>query len=130
MQLVLDTNGLVVKKRKESFWISAKEGRRYISPHRVSSIAVIADCLLSAAAIRLAAKHGIPIYFFDGAGRAEVKTSSPFMKKLAVIRKEQLMFSETVEGTQWVIDLFTLKLSQQIACLTFLEGKEEPKQVC
>ena len=127
MQLVLDTNGLMVKKKNQAFWIVAKAGRRLISPHRVSSIAVTADCLLSAAAIRLAAQHGIPIYFFDGAGKARARLWSPGFGSIATIRREQIHFAARPEATAWVLDLFAGKVRQQAANLRYL-GRRRPSQ--
>ncbi|MEM1123772.1 MAG: CRISPR-associated endonuclease Cas1, partial [Bacteroidota bacterium] len=90
MQLVLDTNGLSLKKRNNSFWIVSKKHRRVISPHRVSSIAVIRDCLISTAAMRLAIKHKIPIFLFNYAGKAEGSLWSPYFGSIATIRRNQL----------------------------------------
>ena len=69
MQLLLDTHGLVIKKRNSSFWVQAKTTSRLISPHRVTSIAVTSNCFLSTSAIRLAVAHQIPIYLMDGIGQ-------------------------------------------------------------
>ena len=120
MQLVLDTNGLIVKKRNNSFWIMAKEGKRTISPHRISSIAVTADCDLNSSAIRLAAKHNIPIYFVNATGHAEARLMSASFTGLATIRREQAFFAEKPEATQWMLSLFQLKTQHQIANLQHL----------
>lgn len=121
MQLVLDTNGLIVKKRNNSFWIMAKEGKRMISPKRVSSIAVTADCLFSSAAIRLAALHQIPIYFMDATGHAESRLWSAAFGSTATIRREQVLFALTPEATEWIISLFQLKLEGQIQTLKYIQ---------
>jgi len=124
MQLVLDTNGLSLRKRNDAFWITAKEGRRLISPQRVSSIAVTADCLLSSAAIRLAARHSIPIYFYNGAGRPEARLWSPHFGSIARIRREQMKWAETPEATRWVIDLFKLKTAGQVQTLKLIRRRK------
>lgn len=124
MQLVLDTNGLAIKKRNNAFWILAKEGRRLISPHRVSSIAVTADCLFSASAIRLAAQHGIPIYFFDRAGRAQARLWSADFGSIATIRREQALYAKQTAATRWVIDLFRHKAAQQVSTLRYLKQRK------
>jgi len=123
MQLVLDTNGLTVKKRNESFWIYHKKEKRLISPRRIRSIAVVADCLISAAAIRLAAKHGIPIYFFNGQGTAEARLWSSNFGSQARIRKAQAIFPHRPEAREWGISLFELKTKQQLTCLNYLNQK-------
>lgn len=123
MQLVLDTNGLIVKKRNRAFWIISKQHRRQISPHRITSIAVTADCLFSAAAIRLAAKHRIPIFFLDRAGRTEAKLWSSQFGSIASIRRAQVLFALEPEATAWIISLFHLKLTHQLQTLTYLQQR-------
>ena len=120
MQLVLDTNGLSLKKRNNSFWIVSKKHRRVISPHRISSIAVIRDCMISTAAIRLAIKHKIPIFFFNYAGNAEGSLWSPYFGSIATIRRNQLKLAETEAATNLIVDWFQLKMERQEICLEFL----------
>lgn len=120
MQLVLDTNGLTLKKRNNSFWVVSKKHRRVISPHRVSSIAVVRDCLISTAAIRLAINHKIPIFFFSYAGKAVGSLWSPYFGSIATIRRNQLKLAETEAATSLIVDWFQQKSERQQACLTFL----------
>lgn len=127
MQLVLDTNGLIIKKRNNAFWILAKEEKRIISPHRITSIAVMADCLLSSAAIRLAAEHQIPIYFMNATGRADAKLWSAAFGSLATIRRQQVLFALKPEATRWVISLLEIKLEEQIKTLTQLRRRSPSK---
>lgn len=130
MQLVLDTNGLILKKRNNSFWIISKKHRKIISPHRISSIAVIRDCLLSTAAIRLAIKHQIPIFFFNYAGKAEGSLWSPYFGSIATIRRNQLQLTETAKATQLIVKWFQLKMKRQEVLLEKLlpKVKEEERR--
>lgn len=127
MQLVLDTNGLMVKKKNDAFWIISKTEKRLISPKRITSIAVTADCLLSSAAIKLAAKHQIPIYFFDYAARLQARLWSPQFGSIATIRRRQLLFATQPAATLWVIQLFQLKAQHQIACLNAMRRRKPGK---
>jgi len=129
MQLVLDTNGLSLKKRNNSFWIVSKKHRRVISPHRVSSIAVVRDCLISTAAIRLAIKHKIPIFFFSYAGNAEGSLWSPYFGSIATIRRNQLKLAETEAATSLIVDWFQLKMEWQQTQLLSLAEKIPSKAV-
>lgn len=124
MQLVLDTNGLAVKKRNKSFWIIGQGQQRIISPHRVTSIAVTADCLMSSAAIKLAAKHQIPIFFFNKAGKAEARLWSDSFGSIATIRRQQVLFAMTPEATEWIISLFELKTQHQRENLKYLSRRK------
>ncbi|MEL6627181.1 MAG: CRISPR-associated endonuclease Cas1 [Bacteroidota bacterium] len=129
MQLVLDTNGLIVKKRNNAFYIVRKQEKRLISPSRITSIAVTADCLLSSAAIRLSAQHKIPIYFMDGTGQAKARLWSAQFGSIATIRREQTLFALEPEATEWIISLFRLKTENQIECLRYLRLKKRRTSV-
>jgi CRISPR-associated protein Cas1 len=113
MQLVLDTNGLVVKQRKRCFQVIGKEKQRLISPERVTSIAVSAECLLSAAAIRLAVEHGIPIFFFGPTGDIEGKLWSPYFVGMASLRRAQALWLESPDSLHWAVGLAEKKTSRQ-----------------
>lgn len=123
MQLVLDTNGITVKVRNQSFWIISKTQQRTISPTKVSSIAVTQDCLLSAAAIRLAVKHQIPITFFNATGKPQAQLWSPYFGSIAAIRRQQIFFLEKPQATQWVISLFRIKAWHQSQNLKWLKDR-------
>jgi CRISPR-associated protein Cas1 len=55
--------------------------------------------LLSSAAVQLAARSDIPIYFFDRYGDAEACLRSPYFESLATLRRKQVYFSDRKEGS-------------------------------
>ncbi len=120
MQLLLDTRGLVVKLRNRCFWIRHEQTERLISPHKVSSIAVTQGCLLSSGAIRLAAQHQIPIYFFDSIGDVQASLQSPKFGTIATIRRRQVYFADSAAATAWVLEVFGHKSQQQAEVLRYL----------
>ncbi|MDX2246827.1 MAG: CRISPR-associated endonuclease Cas1 [Bacteroidia bacterium] len=123
MQLLLDTNGLTVRKKNDCFWITSKAGRRLISPNRITSIAVTGDCLFSSAAIRLAAWYKIPIFFFNAAAKVDAQLWSDSFGSIATIRREQVLLALTPEATVWMAGLFQLKSAHQIQNLQWLKRK-------
>ncbi len=124
MQLVLDTNGIIVKKKNDVFLVATKEQVRMISPHKIDSIAVTGNILLSSAAIRLAAKHRIPIFFFSPSAKVEATVQSPYAGSISTIRKNQAFFCESQEGINWMIDLFELKRNHQLANLKYIQDRK------
>lgn len=124
MQLVLDTNGIIVTQKNGAFHIEGKKGSRTFGPGKVSSIAVTADVMLSASAIRLAIRHEVPILFFDYIGKAEARLWSPYFASIATLRRQQVHFADSVEATHWMIDLFLLKTEGQISNLQFLKQRQ------
>lgn len=123
MQLVLDTHGLVVRVRNRRFHITmrrdpkapadAKSEQRLISPEKISSIAVTADCLLSTAAIRLAVEHEIPVYLLNETGELEAKLWSPYFVGLADLRRAQALWHESDAHHDWIHRIVCLKLERQ-----------------
>lgn len=126
MQLVLDTNGLIVKKRNDCFYIVKGKQHRLIHPKRIDSIAVTADCLLSATAIRLAVANQIPIFFVNQRGRIEGRLWSAYFGTISELRRSQVLFAETSDATKWILDLFQLKSLRQFEHLQVIgmESKE------
>ena len=124
MQLILDSKGIIMRKRNGCFHLQTEKHERLISPERVSSIAVTSNCMLSSAAIRLAIKHLIPIYLMGAFGNVEARLWSPSFGHLSTFRRKQVHFYESVLATKWVIDLFELKTSHQLDNLIFLKNRK------
>lgn len=130
MQLVLDSNGISLKVRNKTFWVSKQKESRLISPFKITSIAITADVVLSSAAVKLAVAHGIPIYFFGHTGRVQARLWSQEFGNLATLRRRQAFFCESTEATRWAIRLFQLKNLRQMENLKWLAnrkpGQKEP----
>lgn len=125
MQLVLNTHGLVLKVKQHVFYVSAGDERRMISPEQVTSIAVTAPCMMSSAAIALAADAGIPIYFYDRIGEAQSCLRSPYFESLATLRRKQVYFSDAIEGGSWVVEQFRHKTLHQVQVLEYLAHRKK-----
>lgn len=125
MQLVLNTRGLSLKVSKGVFFVSDGVEKRSISADLITSIAVTAPCMLSSAAIELAAEANIPIYFFDEIGDPRSCLRSPYFESLATLRRKQVYFSDSIEGAGWVIKQFDWKTENQIALLEYLVHRKK-----
>ena len=124
MHLVLDTRGMNIKVRKGCFLLQTGQIERSISPQKISSISITAQCWLSSSAIRLAVQHAIPMYFHDGLGNIEARIWSASFGHLASTRRKQICFGMTPDATAWVIGLFSLKNQEQIENLGFLKSRK------
>lgn len=125
MQLVLDSKGLKVRKKSGVFLLESDKATRSISPGKLSSIAITADVEISTAAILLALKNQIPILLFDGIGRPKGRFWSPYFSSIATLRRQQVLFAELVEATNWLINLFELKTDGQLDTLRYLRQKKK-----
>lgn len=124
MQLVLNTHGLALKVKDKAFFVTVGDESRVISPEQVKSIAVTAPCMLSSAAITLAADAEIPIYFFDRVGDAHSCLRSPYFESLATLRRKQVYFSDSKAGGAWVVEQFRHKTAHQVQVLKYLKDRK------
>lgn len=123
MELILDTTGLKISKRNNCFWLQGKSAKRLISPFRISSIAVVSDCHFSTSAILLAAENQIPIVYYSKTGKVKWRLWGPSFSNIATLRRKQLVFSQTVNATRWVLLLFMHKFTGQVKNINFLINK-------
>ncbi|MEA5260328.1 CRISPR-associated endonuclease Cas1 [Arcicella aquatica] len=120
MQLILDTNGLIVKQRNQCFQIIFGETEKLIAPTKITSIAVTKNCLLSSSAMILAAQNRIPIYFVDGIGKVLSTARSASFDSLSTIRRKQVFFNHTSDATNWILSIFSEKNKQELETLRWL----------
>ena len=124
MQLVLDSLGLVLKKRNDCFQVIHKEESRLISPKRVSSIAITQACLVSSEAIKLAITHEVPLFIMDKFGQVLGQFWSAGYKKIRRIRRRQLALCHNTRGTEIILRLLRLKTDHQISNLKYLKNRK------
>ena len=124
MQLVLDTEGVTLKRQDGCFYVTQGEEHRTISPLKITSIAVLSSCLVSAAAVLLAVEHDIPIYFLNKQGKPEARLDSIYFKNLPTIRRQQVLFALHEEATAWIVRLFAIKKAHQSENLDFIKNRK------
>lgn len=117
MQIVIDTANTRISVKNNTFFIENKTQSRQISPKRISSIAITSNCTLNAASIKLAAINEVPIYFFNNFGTLQARMWSPYFKNIATLRKKQLLFYNTPQATNWLLDVLSRKTALQVALL-------------
>ncbi len=120
MHLVLDTHGIEIKVRNACFFLKTAKHERIISPLKISGISVVSQCMLSTAAVSLATKHHIPIYFYNTGGQVEASLWSASFGRLADIRRKQVLFGLNKAATQVAIGLLNTKTIEQIENLEHL----------
>ena len=129
MQLVLDTQGLMLKQHNRSFLVVSKTRKARISPQRVSSIAVTASCMLTTTALRLAIKHKIPVHIIGPSGDVEGTLWSPHLVGLASQRKAQVYWMDSKDALLWLLEIIHLKITRQEELLQKLELTESTNRL-
>ena len=127
MQLILDTKGLELKKSGSAFQVvfgeKEKRKNRTISPAKLTSIAITANVVLHSNAVTLAIQQKIPILFFNNIGKAKARLWSPYFESISTLRRRQVKFTESVAGTDWMINLFWLKTQGQLHNLNLIKNQ-------
>lgn len=124
MQLIIDTADTSLSVKDKCFFIENKSIKRQISPKRIESIAITTNCTLNAAVIKLAANHQVPILFFNNFGTLQARMWSPYFVNIAELRKKQMIFSESVYATDWIIHILGKKTIEQITTLKHFAGRK------
>ncbi len=111
--LILDTNGIALKKRNNCFWIVQKQATKIISPLRLRSIVIISEVMISTAAIKLAVDHEVPIYYCDRMGNVLAKMYNHKMKGSSQLRLQQVLWSMSRSAREWMLMIIQEKINQQ-----------------
>ncbi|AMC10201.1 hypothetical protein Lupro_02560 [Lutibacter profundi] len=117
MQVFIDTKQTSIEVRNNSFFIKNKTTNRIISPKRIESIAITSNATINASAIKLAAIHEIPIYYYNYTGGLIAQLISPSFLKHATLRKQQVLFMKSKQSILWVIAQLNLKTDLQLQTL-------------
>jgi len=114
MQLIINTSNTKLSIKNKLFFIENQTVQKHINQKKVSSIAITVNCSLNASFIKLASQNQIPIYFYNNFGTIQAKTASPYFKNLASLRRNQLLFYNTTNATNWVVHTLHKKATRQL----------------
>jgi CRISPR-associated protein Cas1 len=123
MQLVLDTHEIVLRQKNKSFLVTSASQKRLISPHRVTSIAVLGRCTITSSAILLAVEHKIPIIFFDETGDPRAQVWSANFGNQAELQRAQVVYGMSDQVPRWASELFKIKIQGQLKNLQWATDK-------
>lgn len=116
VQLYIDTAQTKLSVKDRLFFIQSPNRNQQISPLRIDSIAITSNVQINSSAIKLAALHSIPIFFYQRQGKLIAQLRSPVFLKHADLRYKQLLFMKSVYGNKWVTQQIIQKIKLQ--CIT------------
>jgi CRISPR-associated protein Cas1 len=120
MQLVIDKPGASLKVKDGQFCVRYDGERQMVPIPKVKSILLNPSCLISAEAIARAVEREIDILFLERGGKPYARIWSPKYGSIATIRKNQLAFSQSSAGMEWVRGILLDKIDNQRALLLSL----------
>ena len=113
IQIYIDTAKTKLSVKDRLFLIQSPSRQNQISPMRIDSIAITSAVQINTAAIKLAAEHDIPIFIYDGNGKLTSMLRNCGFQKHSNLRKQQLLFMNSIYGNRWAVEQMLQKTSSQ-----------------
>ena len=123
MLLFIDNFGSYLYKKDDLFLIKASEGKKSISPQRVSSIIISNAATISTDAIQLATENNIDIVFLNKFGEPYARVWAPTFGSTATIRRRQLCSLNSIDSLRFVQYWISRKIDNQIGFIRELAIK-------
>jgi CRISPR-associated protein Cas1 len=117
MQLVINSYGAYLRKRKDCFIVMLDERDVEVPIVKVDSIWISTSALISTDAVHSAMENNIDIVFLDRYGDPYARIWHPKIGSTTLIRRRQLEVSESEDGTNLVKDWCSMKMKNQVALL-------------
>ena len=104
MQLVLDKRGVHLSVEDGLFKVKVDGQLQRIPISRLDSIIMHKSASLTTDAVLMAIENEIEILFFNNIGQAQGRIRSNKYGSISSIRKNQIAFSQNIDGAKWVIN--------------------------
>ncbi|MFC1759089.1 CRISPR-associated endonuclease Cas1 [Planctomycetota bacterium] len=128
MQLIINTRGTSLRRRKERFLIRREGVTHEFAATKVTSIVVATGAHFTSDVVQLAHQHNVDIVFLDRSGMPTARVWQTKMGSTATIRRRQLEVCETNDGLQFATEWVGGKLDNQIRFLQeLLKRRAESK---
>jgi CRISPR-associated protein Cas1 len=128
MLLMINTYGAKLSRRAGRFCVRSGDKTHLLSPERVESIILTTACSVTTDALLLALEHEIPVLLTSRNGEPEGLFWSRRYGSIATIRRRQLEFSRSPEGTAWMIGVLRQKAEGQMQLLRSLALRRPSRQ--
>jgi CRISPR-associated protein Cas1 len=121
MHIVLNSYGASVKKENGLFSIKTASEEQQIHPRDIKSISFNKGAKISSDAVLMAIEYEIDILFMDKLGNPKGRVWSVKYGSISDIRRAQLDFLYSPAAVDWVKEMVSEKINQQIAILLTLD---------
>jgi len=124
MQLVLNTFGTSLQKENNNFLVIHKDGKQRLHPDGLKSIIISKGASITSDAALLAVENEIEVLFVDGTGNPQGRLWSVKYGSVSTIRRQQLDFTFSKAAIDWIKNMLSQKIDNQIALLLSLETED------
>jgi CRISP-associated protein Cas1 len=124
MQLVLNTFGTSLQKENNNFLVIHKDGKQRLHPDGLKSIVISKGASITSDAALLAVENEIEVLFVDGTGNPQGRLWSVKYGSVSTIRRQQMDFTFSKAAIDWIKNMLSQKIDNQIALLLSLETED------
>lgn len=117
MQLVINTPGTFITQKDSCFRLKKEDKHFDISPHKVESIVITNQAMITTQAIVAALENNIDVIFLDKYGNPIGRVWFAKMGSTALICRKQLEVAEDKKGLELATDMIRQKLENQTGFL-------------
>ena len=125
MQLILDSYGAWLGRKRNMFEVRKENDRQLLSTEQMRSILLAQGVGFSSDAMKLAVENEIEVLFVDKRGQPFARVWSPNYGSITEVRRKQVDFCRSREGLEWAKNQVLAKVQQRQAFLHQLR-KERP----
>lgn len=117
MHVFLDTPGTRLSRENALFEIRYKNEFQRLSPEKVTGFFISKGVSVSTDALLLALQNSIEVVLLDYSGKPKGRLWNNKFGSIAGIRRNQMRYSQSSAGLEWVKNRLLLKISMQLAYL-------------
>ncbi len=118
-ELILDNYGTGLSVKDGQFVIRTKESRQSLPVTKVRSICLSKSTSITGMAIKLALENEIDISFVERDNMPYARVWNSQFGSIATIRRNQLVFSGSVDGNEWIKIVIEQKIKNQMALVGY-----------
>lgn len=123
MDLVIDTYGANLSKRDDLFFLKIKKRKYEFAPVKIDSILITNGIRVSSDALMLAVESEIPVFFIARSKNVRALVWTDKYGSISTIRKNQALFTGSVNAIDWIRNLVIYRIRQQIALISYFAAK-------
>lgn len=128
MHLVLNTFGTYLAIKNKNFVIIHSDGKQLIDPTKIKTISISKGAQISSDAALLAIENNIDVLFVNSIGKPVGRIWSNKFGSITTIRRKQLDFTLSKYSIDWIKDIITEKMNNQIALLLTFDFDDNSTQ--
>lgn len=128
MHVVLNTFGTYLAIRNKNFVVIHADGKQTLEPTKIKTISISKGAQISSDAALLAIENNIDVLFTNSLGKPVGRIWSNKFGSITTIRRKQLDFTLSKQAIDWIKEIISEKMNNQIALLLTFDIQDSETQ--